>query len=153
MSRMFYTVLLLAMLGLGGIRSAYAQFAVIDVASIVQLVQQVQQLEQQVQTARSQLTQAQAEYAAMTGARGMQQLLSGMQRNYLPADWTQLSQVLGGSAANYPALSSNLQSSGRLKLGPDGGPGRGTEPRPASATARRAAVTGASASPLAHSAR
>ena len=98
------------MLGLGGIRSAYAQFAVIDVASIVQLVQQVQQLEQQVQTARSQLTQAQAEYAAMTGARGMQQLLSGMQRNYLPADWTQLSQVLGGSAANYPALSSNLQS-------------------------------------------
>jgi type IV secretion system protein VirB5 len=110
MSRTFYTVLMLAVLGLGSIRCAYAQFAVIDVASIGQLIQQVQQLEQQVETARSQLTQAQAEYAAMTGGRGMQQLLSGTQRNYLPTDWTQLSQVLGGSAAGYPALASNLQS-------------------------------------------
>jgi type IV secretion system protein VirB5 len=110
MSRTFYAILLLTMLGLGGIPTAYAQFAVIDVASIGQLVQEVQQLEQQVQTARSQLTQAQAEYAAMTGDRGMQQLLSGTSRNYLPTDWTQLSQVLGGSAASYPALSSNLQS-------------------------------------------
>ncbi len=110
MSRTLHTILLLAVLGLGGIPSAYAQFAVIDVASIGQLVQEVQQLEQQVQTARSQLSQAQAEYAAMTGGRGMQQLLSGTTRNYLPSDWTQLSQVLGGSAAGYPALTSSLQS-------------------------------------------
>ena len=72
MSKMLYSVLLLAIFGLGAIRPAHAQFAVIDVASIVQLVQQVQELEQQVQTAQSQLSQAQAEYASITGTRGMQ---------------------------------------------------------------------------------
>ena len=95
-------VLLLGVLALGAIRPAHAQFAVIDVASIVQLVQEVQQLEQQVQTARSQLSQAQSEYAAITGSRGMQQLLSGTLRNYLPTDWTQLAQVLSGSSASLP---------------------------------------------------
>jgi type IV secretion system protein VirB5 len=109
MSRTFYIALILAALGLGSLRTAHAQFAVIDVASIAQVVQEIQQLEQQVQTARSQLSQAQAEYAAMTGGRGMQQLLSGTQRNYLPTGWPELSQALGG-AGSYPALTSDLQS-------------------------------------------
>jgi type IV secretion system protein VirB5 len=107
---MLYAFLVLAVFGLGAIRPAHAQFAVIDVASIVQLVQQVQELEQQVETARSQLSQAQAEYAAMTGGRGMQQLLSGTQRNYLPTDWTSLSQTLGGASGSYPTLASDLKS-------------------------------------------
>lgn len=89
-------------------KPAHAQFAVIDVASIVQLVQQVQQLEQQVATARSQLAQAQSEYAAITGNRGMQLLLSGTNRNYLPTNYTQLSQVMGGSSASYPALAGEV---------------------------------------------
>ena len=101
-------VLLLGVLSLAGIRPAQAQFAVIDVASIVQLVQEVQQLEQQVQTARSQLAQAQSEYAAITGNRGMQNLLAGTVRNYLPPDWTQLSQVMSGSSASFPALASSV---------------------------------------------
>src|SRR6266853_3149237 len=66
---------------------AQAQFAVIDVASLTQLMSQVRTLEQQVATARNQLTQAQAEYQAITGARSMDQLLSGTARNYLPPDW------------------------------------------------------------------
>lgn len=103
------TVLVLAILALGSIRPAHAQFAVIDVASIVQLVQQVQQLEQQVATAKSQLSQAQAEFAAITGSRGMQQLLSGTNRNYLPSNWTQISQILSGSSGSYPALASQLK--------------------------------------------
>lgn len=103
-------VLLLGVLSLAGIRPAHAQFAVIDVASIVQLVQEVQQLEQQVQTARSQLAQAQSEYAAITGNRGMQNLLAGTLRNYLPTDWTQLSQVMSGSSASFPALASSVTS-------------------------------------------
>src|SRR5580658_6503837 len=98
------SVFLVGLLAFGAIRPAQAQFAVIDIASIVQLVQEVQELEQQVATAKSQLSQAQAEYAAMTGNRGMQQLLSGTVRNYLPADWTQLSQVLTGSSGSFPAL-------------------------------------------------
>ena len=110
MSKTLFSILLLGILGIGAIRPAHAQFAVIDVASIAQLIQQIQVLEQQVQTAQNQLSQAQAEYAAMTGSRGMEQLLSGTQRNYLPTDWAQLSQVLNGSPGSYPALASSVKS-------------------------------------------
>ena len=102
------SIFFVGLLAFGAIRPAHAQFAVIDIASIVQLVQEVQELEQQVATAKSQLSQAQAEYAAMTGNRGMQQLLSGTVRNYLPADWAQLSQVLTGSSGSFPALASEI---------------------------------------------
>jgi type IV secretion system protein VirB5 len=110
MSKTLFSVLLLGVLGFVGVRPAHAQFAVIDVASIVQLIQEVQELEQQVQTAQSQLAQAQSEYAALTGPRGMEQLLSGTVRNYLPTDWAQVAQALGGSAGSYPLLASSLQS-------------------------------------------
>jgi type IV secretion system protein VirB5 len=103
-------VLLLAALALGSTVPAQAQFAVIDVASVTQLVNEVRQLEQQVATARSQLLQAQSEYAAITGNRGMQNLLSGTLRNYLPTDWTQVSQVMSGSSASFPALASSVSS-------------------------------------------
>jgi type IV secretion system protein VirB5 len=103
-------VLLLAALALGSTVPAQAQFAVIDVASVTQLLSEVRQLEQQVATARSQLLQAQSEYAAITGNRGMQNLLSGTLRNYLPTDWTQLSQVMSGSSASFPALASSVSS-------------------------------------------
>jgi type IV secretion system protein VirB5 len=100
---------LAGLVALGGGRPAHAQFAVIDVAAIGQLVQQVRQLEQQVQTAEAQLSQAQSEYAAITGNRGMQNLLPGVSRNYLPMSWPQLSQVLASGGAGYPALSSEIQ--------------------------------------------
>jgi type IV secretion system protein VirB5 len=90
---------------------AHAQFAVIDIAAVTQLVSQVQQLEQQLATARSQLTQAQAEFQAMTGSRGMQSLLSGTVRNYLPPDWATLQGALqgsGGGAGAYAGLSADL---------------------------------------------
>ncbi len=90
---------------------AHAQFAVIDIAAVNQLVAEVQQLEQQLATARSQLTQAQAEFQAMTGNRGMQSLLAGTVRNYLPPDWATLQGVLQGSGAAlgaYPTLAADL---------------------------------------------
>jgi type IV secretion system protein VirB5 len=98
----------LAVLLLSLFRPAHAQYAVIDVASVGQLVQEVRQLEQQVATAKSQLLQAQAQYAAITGNRGMQNLLAGTQRNYLPTDWAQFSQAMSGSAGAYPALSGDV---------------------------------------------
>src|SRR5690348_18483441 len=67
--------------------TARAQFAVIDVASLSQLVSEVQVLEQQLATAQSELTQAQNEYQSITGGRGMERLLPGTVRNYLPPDW------------------------------------------------------------------
>jgi type IV secretion system protein VirB5 len=97
-------------LAFGAPKPAHAQFAVIDVASIAQLIQEVQQLEQQVATAKSQLTQAQSEYAAITGNRGMQNLLSGTNRNYLPTDWAQLAQVMTGRSTSYPALATSVSS-------------------------------------------
>jgi type IV secretion system protein VirB5 len=89
---------------------AQAQLAVIDVASVTRLIQQAQLLTQQLEAARQQIAQAQALYQSTTGNRGMQQLLSGVNRNYLPTDWAQLSSaVQGGNAASGP-LASDIQA-------------------------------------------
>ncbi len=76
--------------------AAHAQFAVIDVASLTQLVSEAQTLEQQLATARAQLSQAQAQFQAMTGDRGMERLLAGISRNYLPTDWGALQSAAQG---------------------------------------------------------
>jgi type IV secretion system protein VirB5 len=73
---------------------AKAQFAVIDVGAIAQLLREVQQMQQALQTAHNQLSQAQQEYQSITGPRGMQTLLSGIDRNYLPSTWAQLPTAL-----------------------------------------------------------
>jgi type IV secretion system protein VirB5 len=87
--------------GLLAAPAAQAQFAVVDVGAITQLVTQVHTLEEQLATARDHLTQAQAEFNSMTGSRGMERLLAGVQRNYLPADWSELhAALLGGGAHN-----------------------------------------------------
>jgi type IV secretion system protein VirB5 len=86
---------------------AHAQFAVIDVASVTQLISQLQTLEQQLATARSQLAQAQAQYQAITGARGMERLLAGTNRNYLPGDWATLA-ALPDDPAAYPQLAGQV---------------------------------------------
>jgi type IV secretion system protein VirB5 len=96
--------------------AAHAQFAVIDVAAVTQLLSQVQELQQQLATARSQLTQAQAEFQAMTGSRGMQSLLGGTVRNYLPPDWATVEGVVqggGGAAGAYPSLLADLTRAAR----------------------------------------
>jgi type IV secretion system protein VirB5 len=90
--------------------AARAQWAVVDEGAIAQLVQQVHALEQQVATARAQLQQAQQALQTMTGGRGMQQLLSGTQRNYLPTTWTQLTDLLHGTSPGYAGLSAGIQS-------------------------------------------
>ena len=101
-------LLLIGFLTVGDIRPAHAQFAVIDVASITQLIKEYQTLEQELATAKSQLSQAQSEYAAITGSRGMQNLLSGTVRNYLPGSWAQLSAVMSGSSGSFPALAGDV---------------------------------------------
>lgn len=78
-----------------------AQMAVIDVAAIARMVEQLE-------TARSHLAQAQLQYESMTGPRGMEQLLAGTVRNYLPPDWQALEQALNGLAGNYSLLASQL---------------------------------------------
>lgn len=45
----------------------------------------------------------------MTGDRGMEQLLAGANRNYLPTDWGQLTAALNDTSSAYPALSAGVQ--------------------------------------------
>jgi type IV secretion system protein VirB5 len=88
--------------------AAQAQFAVIDVGAITQLIAQVQILEDQLTTARNHLAQAQAEFASITGGRGMERLLSGTHRNYLPATWADLQGAMQSAGGLYGALSGGI---------------------------------------------
>jgi type IV secretion system protein VirB5 len=92
-----------------GMPTARAQWAVVDAPAIVQLIQEVQTTAQQLTTAKAQLLQAEQTLQTMTGDRGMEQLLSGINRNYLPSNWTQVSGVLQG-AGGFSVLSTDLQS-------------------------------------------
>jgi type IV secretion system protein VirB5 len=89
---------------------ARAQFAVIDVGAIAQLIKEIATLEQQLQTAENQLAQAQQQFASMTGNRGMQNLLSGTNRNYLPTNAAQLLAAVTQTGSAYSAYSSGIQS-------------------------------------------
>lgn len=90
--------------------AAHAQMAVVDFTAIGNLVQEVQAMQKMLATAGSQLAQAQQALQTMTGGRGMQLLLGGVVRNYLPTDWQQLTGGLQGLAANYPGLASSVSS-------------------------------------------
>jgi type IV secretion system protein VirB5 len=92
-----------------GVPTARAQWAVIDAPAIVQLIQEVETMAQQLATAKNQLLQAQQALQTMTGDRGMEQLLSGTNRNYLPSNWAQVTGVLQ-SPGGFAALSTDLQS-------------------------------------------
>lgn len=90
--------------------TASAQMAVVDVRAIGQLIQQIRTMQQQLETARGQLREAQATFQAMTGRRGMEQLLAGEVRNYLPPDWQQLASVIDATSTQYGALARELES-------------------------------------------
>ncbi len=99
-----------AVVSLVMIPAAQAQWAVIDVPAIAQLIQQVQTLQQQVALARDQLQQAKQSLQSMTGPRGMDQLLNGTARNYLPANWTEMTDVLQGRVGAYSALAHEIKA-------------------------------------------
>jgi type IV secretion system protein VirB5 len=87
---------------------AQAQFAVVDVGAITQLIEQVRTLESELAVARAHLAQAQTAFASITGTRGMERLLTGAPRNYLPTDWASLQSLMQGAAGNYGPLSNNV---------------------------------------------
>jgi type IV secretion system protein VirB5 len=102
MSAMKFSPALLALLLLSAVSlSAHAQIPVTDVGAIAQLVAEVNTLAQDLNTARQDLAQAQQQYQSMTGDRGMQQLLAGTVRNYLPTNGPQLQAALQGSGGGY----------------------------------------------------
>jgi type IV secretion system protein VirB5 len=89
---------------------AQAQFAVIDVGAITQLLIQVKKLENAIEVAQSTLAQAQQAYSAITGERGMQLLLGGVNRNYLPANWNQLIGAQNGVGGLYVAFGTDVNA-------------------------------------------
>lgn len=103
-----FSVIICLCMGVGP--RAHAQFAVIDVSALAQLLQQVQTLSQALTAARGQLAQAQQEYQSITGDRGMQNLLSGTVRNYLPSNMTELAAALSVVNSGNSGLSSTIQA-------------------------------------------
>lgn len=90
--------------------SVHAQMAVVDLQAIVQAVKEMAVLKDQLTAARNQLTQAQQQFQALTGARGMERLLSGAARNYLPSEWADFEAALRGVQSSYGALTSQLDA-------------------------------------------
>jgi type IV secretion system protein VirB5 len=106
-SRIFTTLL-----GAGAVllaTTAQAQWAVVDVGAIGQLLQQLITMKEQLDTVKSHLQQAKDEYASITGSRGMEHLLQGTVRNYLPADWQQLSDAVSQAGTTFHALAADVQ--------------------------------------------
>jgi type IV secretion system protein VirB5 len=93
-----------------GVPPAAGAMAVVDVRAIAQLRQQLSTMSQQLSTARNQLSQAQQAFQSMTGERGMEQLLAGTVRNYLPADWAQLDAAIRQGGSTYQALAADVQA-------------------------------------------
>jgi len=89
---------------------AQAQIPVTDVGAIAQLLMEVQTLAQQLQTAEQDLAQAQQVYQSITGSRGMQNVASGTNWNYLPSSWTTLQSTLNGAGGGFSALAASVQS-------------------------------------------
>jgi type IV secretion system protein VirB5 len=96
-------------LSLAAAPAARAQWAVVDVGAINQLIQEVQTMSQQLITAKAQLQQATNMLQSMTGGRGMQTLLSGTNRNYLPISSGQLTSAMQGSGP-YPGLTLDVRN-------------------------------------------
>jgi type IV secretion system protein VirB5 len=67
----------------------------------------VEDLEEVISTARNQRQQARQALQTMTGDRGMEMLLSGTVRNYLPSGWQQVSNAAQGGGG---ALGADMQS-------------------------------------------
>jgi P-type DNA transfer protein VirB5 len=103
---------LICLLALGFTPASRAQWAVIDVGAITQLIQEVEYWKQQIQAMSAQISQLQSTYNAMTGNRGMQNLLAQtpQARNYLPPDWQGLLSALNGLSGSYGVLSAQLNT-------------------------------------------
>jgi len=111
--RISYCLVIFFFLSAVMMHPARAQWAVVDAPATAQLIQQVKTMAQQLETTRNQLIQAKSALETMTGPRGMQLLLSGTVRNYLPVSWGQLVSVMQGGTGSYSALAADV----RLALG------------------------------------
>lgn len=87
-------------------------FPVIDVAALAELIKQVIYWERQIKGMMDQLNQLRETYSAITGGRGMEALLpyTSQERNYLPADYAELMNVVNNASVTYSGLANQVQS-------------------------------------------
>ena len=104
-------MILALVLGTAMTVDANATIPVIDLAALSQLLQQMNAWQQQLRGMQSQRTQLQQTNQALTGERGMAQLLlqSAAERNYLPTDLSQLGSLATGAGAGYAGLSNSIR--------------------------------------------
>jgi type IV secretion system protein VirB5 len=96
-------VIVLSLASIFAASESHAQMAVIDVNAIFQMAEQLLVL-------RDQLTQAQAQLDALTGSRGMERLLAGVTRNYLPPDWAVFERTLRRVETSYAVLGAQIEA-------------------------------------------
>jgi type IV secretion system protein VirB5 len=87
--------------------SSRAQMSVVDFPALANIIQEVNSTQQVLANAQNQLLQAQQTLQTMTGNRGMQLLLSGVARNYLPTSWAPINGAPQGLYVGYPALAAS----------------------------------------------
>lgn len=109
MKRLMQAAAMVGVLGFAPV-VAQAQMAVVDVRAIFELRQQINYWRQQITSMQQELAQLQATHSALTGIRGLQNLLplSLDARNYLPADWSAIRGVLAGQGGRHAALAGDL---------------------------------------------
>ena len=91
---------------------AAATIPVVDVSAVRQLLQEVAAWNQQLEGMRLQLAQLQQTRVALTGSRGMDQLMPVplAARNYLPPDWNGLAGLFAGGGGDASELASATRS-------------------------------------------
>ena len=109
---LFVTLVITVALVAAPIERSQAAWPVIDIGAIAQLIQQVNYWKQQITGMSNQLNQLKQTYSALTGSRGMQNLLgiTPQARNYLPPNWQELMSVVQNASATYAGLSSKAQA-------------------------------------------
>ncbi|WP_018904936.1 type IV secretion system protein [Variovorax paradoxus] len=117
--RRFLVVIFLAATASLAPPHAKAGIPVIDITAVANLIQQVMYWQQQISGMQKQYDQLKESkdqltrtHNAMTGSRGMEQLLPtpDLARNYLPPSYGELMGTLNGSSASYAGLASQVQS-------------------------------------------
>ncbi len=91
---MLFAVVIVVLVGALAPSTATAQMATFDHANFIQSIQQVkhmvtslQRMQDQLTTMRGQLAQAQQQYQAITGSRGMGNIVTDQARDYIPRNW------------------------------------------------------------------
>lgn len=83
---------------------------VYDNATFLQSVMQVANTVKQLQTMSQQLQNMQQHLDAIKGNRGMENVLSNQNRQYLPGEWAQVGSMLNQSQSQYGEIASAIQA-------------------------------------------